>query len=68
MKKSSRRVIEEYAEMAGNEFLNDEDLEMEAEEQDIIEATSRHSRFSGNIGDRTTPKSKEYHIGSASVT
>ena len=42
--RSARRIIDEYVQMG------DDDIEINEEEQDVLDATSRHSRISS-----TTP-------------
>lgn len=49
--RSARKIIEEYVQMP-----DPEDLEMEEEEQDILDATSRRSRSMSNDRSNTTPK------------
>ena len=46
--RSARRIIDEYVQMA------DEDIEVDEDEQDILEATSRHSKLSNTTPSQAT--------------
>jgi hypothetical protein len=55
--RSARRIIEEYVEMP-----DPEDLEMHEEEQDILDATSRHSRSLSPYSGTTPPQNNKNSV------